>query len=64
MPDEPMTQEEYEASLVWRDLILTCRTPGCDGEGIPVPLRTCAEVAVCNECGQWITDIVVAEPAA
>lgn len=58
--DNEMTQEEWEASFVWRDLLLTCHTPGCIGENETLELHTPAVEGniFCGGCGTPIHDIV------
>jgi hypothetical protein len=43
------------------DYVLTCRTPGCEGEGEPIPFRFVGIYdAQCGSCGEQITDVVPA----
>lgn len=50
--------EELELELF--AATVTCRTPGCENDGIPLEMM-CAGVIECGPCGQQITDIIPEE---
>jgi len=62
LADMAPTSESFtpgEGALETGDYIVTCRTPGCEGEGEGIPF-TLVEVhgVICGACGNPITDIV------
>lgn len=59
VPDRPELFDEEGLAKPQILVVLTCRTDGCDGDGIQIPQWVSAVMAhaYCGVCGNEITDI-------
>lgn len=59
-----MSEFDPLAPLVMVDVTLTCHTPGCGNEGVPIAMQVPegTTAAQCGACGNPITDAVEGTP--